>query len=55
MTILDLIVGGSETSSKTLSFGILYMLLNPDIQKKVQEELDRVVPFGPINSAMKSQ
>lgn len=55
MTVLDLLVGGSETSSKTLSFGILYMLLNPDVQEKVQQELDREVPFGPIDSTMKSR
>jgi cytochrome P450 len=34
--------GGFETSSNTLAFGILYMILHPEVQRKVQEELDSV-------------
>ncbi|KFP33958.1 Cytochrome P450 2J6, partial [Colius striatus] len=41
--INDLFLGGSETSSTTLYWGLLYMVLNPDIQEKVQKELDAVV------------
>ncbi|CAL8127750.1 unnamed protein product [Orchesella dallaii] len=55
-TILDLLVAGSETSSKTLTFGMLYMMLYPQVQEKVQEEIDQVVPDGfPIDSSMKSK
>lgn len=43
---LDLFQAGSETTSNTLSFGIIYMLKNPDIQKKVRMELDNTVGFN---------
>jgi len=39
-TLIDLFIAGSETTSTTLSWAILYMLLYPDVQKKVQQELD---------------
>ncbi|XP_049962656.1 methyl farnesoate epoxidase-like [Schistocerca serialis cubense] len=40
---LDLFMAGSETTSNTLSFAILYMMRYPEIQQKVQAELDSVV------------
>ncbi|XP_018325317.1 methyl farnesoate epoxidase-like [Agrilus planipennis] len=40
---LDLMMAGSETTSNTLSFAMLYMLKYPEIQKKVQDELDEVL------------
>ncbi len=56
LCVLDLLVGGSETSSKTLTFGILYMMLNPIVQEKIQEEIDRVIPSDvPIDSTMKNK
>lgn len=36
-------MAGSETTSNTMEFAILYMILNPDVQAKVQEEIDAVV------------
>uniref|UniRef100_A0A8D2PUG7 Cytochrome P450 n=1 Tax=Zosterops lateralis melanops TaxID=1220523 RepID=A0A8D2PUG7_ZOSLA len=42
-SINDLFLGGSETSSTTLNWGLLYMVANPDIQEKVQKELDAVL------------
>jgi len=39
----DLFVAGAETTSNTLEFAILYMILNPQVQKKVQEEIDSVL------------
>ncbi|KAI1705036.1 cytochrome p450 domain-containing protein [Ditylenchus destructor] len=39
----DLWNAGQETTSTTLSFGILYLLLDVDVQSKMQEELYAVV------------
>ncbi|XP_033222656.1 uncharacterized protein LOC117176510 [Belonocnema kinseyi] len=39
---VDLFMAGSETTSKTLGFCFLYMLLYPDIQKKAQNEIDSI-------------
>lgn len=38
-----LMLAGTETTSSTLLWGILYMITHPEIQKKVQDELDRVI------------
>ncbi|XP_066264264.1 vitamin D(3) 25-hydroxylase-like [Branchiostoma lanceolatum] len=39
----DLFAAGTETTANTLLWSLLYMTLNPDVQDKVQEELDAVV------------
>ncbi|XP_046394627.1 methyl farnesoate epoxidase-like [Ischnura elegans] len=39
----EMFVAGTDTTLNTLSFGMLYMVLHPEVQKKVQEELDEVV------------
>lgn len=41
--MLDLFSAGAESVSNSLDYSLLYLILNPDIQKKVQEELDAVV------------
>ena len=33
-----------QTTSNTMAFGILFMALNPEVQKKVQKELDQIFP-----------
>ena len=42
-SLFDLYLAGSETSSTTLLFSIIYMVNYPEVQEKVQAELDRVV------------
>lgn len=40
---IDFFQAGSETTSNTLAFGILYMLHYPHVMTKVQRELDMVI------------
>ncbi|NXT10550.1 CP2J6 protein, partial [Prunella fulvescens] len=42
-TVADLLVAGTETTATTLLWALLYMVIYPDIQEKVQKELDAVV------------
>ncbi|XP_078679492.1 cytochrome P450 2U1-like [Branchiostoma floridae x Branchiostoma belcheri] len=39
----DLFIAGIDTTTNTLRWSLLYMILNPDIQIKVQQGLDAVV------------
>ncbi|NXC51580.1 CP2J2 protein, partial [Aleadryas rufinucha] len=41
--VLDIFVAGTETTATTLLWALLYMVIYPDIQDKVQKELDAVV------------
>ncbi|XP_051492936.1 cytochrome P450 2D17-like [Apus apus] len=40
---LDLFVAGSETTATTLRWAFLHMVLHPEIQSKVQAEIDKVI------------
>jgi cytochrome P450 len=43
VTCQDLFVAGMETTSNTLAFCLLYMVLNPHVQNSIQKEMDSVV------------
>uniref|UniRef100_A0A8C3Q999 Uncharacterized protein n=1 Tax=Geospiza parvula TaxID=87175 RepID=A0A8C3Q999_GEOPR len=43
LVTLDLFTAGSETTSSSLQWALLYMLLHPEIQSKVQAEIDKVI------------
>ncbi|KAL3275504.1 hypothetical protein HHI36_020264 [Cryptolaemus montrouzieri] len=40
MVLLDLFIAGSQTTSTSLDFAFMMMILRPDIQQKVQSSLD---------------
>lgn len=42
-TCMDMFMAGSETTNNTMSFCFLYLILNPEIQQKAQEEIDFIV------------
>ena len=42
-TVFDIFMAGIETTSSTLAWTMVYMIFYPDVQKKVQQELDEVL------------
>ncbi|KAL4681778.1 hypothetical protein H8959_007255 [Pygathrix nigripes] len=43
MVVADLFSAGMVTTSTTLAWGLLLMILHPDVQRRVQQEIDDVV------------
>ncbi|NXE18936.1 CP2J2 protein, partial [Ardeotis kori] len=44
--VLDLLFAGTETTSTTIRWGLLYMATYPEIQARVQAEIDSVINQG---------
>lgn len=44
---MDMFMAGSETTSNTLSFCFLYLILNSHVQKKAQAEIDAILGDRP--------
>ena len=40
---IQLYVAGSETTSTALRWALLYMCLNPDMQRRAQAEIDQLI------------
>ncbi|XP_066532437.1 cytochrome P450 2J2-like isoform X2 [Hoplias malabaricus] len=47
---LDFFEAGTETSATTLCWGLLFMMKYPEIQRKVQAEIDRVIGHSRLPS-----
>jgi len=43
LVLVDLFLAGAETTSSTLQWAMLYMIVFPEVQEKVQQEIDTVV------------
>ena len=43
IVLVDLFIGGSETTSTSINWTILFLLHNPHVQDKIHKELDEVV------------
>ncbi|KAK7265516.1 hypothetical protein RJT34_33136 [Clitoria ternatea] len=41
--LMDMVIGGSDTSSNTIEFAMVEMMQKPEVMRKVQEELEVVV------------
>lgn len=42
--LADLLQTGSTTTNGTLNYALLYLILNPEIQRKCQQDIDAIVP-----------
>ena len=51
----DLFGAGTETTTNTLIWSIIYLLHNPDVARKVQDEIDQVLGRGRMPSMKDKQ
>lgn len=54
-TIVDLFAAGAESTSNSIGFVLLYLIHYPDVQKKMQLELDDVCGSGLPSLAHKNE
>ncbi|XP_075409948.1 steroid 21-hydroxylase [Tenrec ecaudatus] len=52
MAMVDLFIGGTETTATSLSWAVVYLLHHPEMQQRLQEELDRELGSSASNSRM---
>ena len=52
--LIDLFGAGSDTTATTLNWAMMYMILNPDVQEKVRQELNEKVGHRRPNMSDKS-
>lgn len=43
MTVADLLVASIDTTSNSLSFAVLFMIKYPEVQRRVQTEIEQVL------------
>ena len=43
ITIFEIFIGGTETTANSLRWAVLYLMEYPEVQTKIQQEIDRVV------------
>ncbi|KAG7156926.1 Cytochrome P450 2L1-like 4 [Homarus americanus] len=48
--VADLFTAGSETTNQTMRWGLLFLAKYPDVQARVQQQIDDVVPRGTLPS-----
>ncbi|XP_064140049.1 steroid 21-hydroxylase isoform X1 [Loxodonta africana] len=53
MSTVDLFIGGTDTTATTLSWAVTFLLHHPEIQQRLQEELDRELGPSTSNSWIK--
>ena len=41
--LMDLFTAGAETTSTTLTWTIIHLIHNPEVQKKVHDEIDNIL------------
>ncbi|XP_010558915.1 PREDICTED: flavonoid 3'-monooxygenase-like [Tarenaya hassleriana] len=46
--LMDMVIGGTQTSSSTIEFAMAELINRPELMKKVQQEVDEVVSKGNI-------
>jgi cytochrome P450 len=43
---MDLLIAGSDTTANSVEFTILYLIKYPEVQKRLQAEIDSVMSHG---------